>query len=137
MATVATVRTAIEAALVAQLSVAAIVTRPLSRDEKIPVGVTRASVLPANGGVHPADAQHTYVLGNYVIEIAHRLSDATDEDTYLDGNYATDQAALMLPSFFEALTGVYGVTSDPVPEEVTREGNVIAYKVSVQVAIKP
>ena len=136
MATVASVRTAIEAALVTNLSVAAIVERPLARDEKIPAGVTRASVVPANGGV-AYDSNVTYPLGNYVIEIAHRLSDATDEDTYLDGDYATDQAALMLPSFFRDLTGVNEVTSNPEPEDVSREGNVIVYTVKVQVAISP
>ena len=135
MATVASVRTAIEAKLVSALSVAAIVTRPLSRDEKIPAGVTRASVIGVVGGYHHADAQISYALGNYVITIAHRLTTATDEDTYLDGDMLADQALLMVRSFFRDISGVYEVIEGPEPDTVERVGNVIEYTVTVQVAI--
>jgi hypothetical protein len=136
MASVATVRTAMEAALVAQLSVAAIVARPLSRDEAIPVGVTRASVVAVVGGFAP-DSNTNFVLGNYVITIAHRLTDATDEDTYLDGDMLTDQTILMANSFFRGLSGVKDVEVGPDVDEVSRTGNVLEYTVTVQLLIVP
>jgi hypothetical protein len=136
MATITTVRTALEAKLVSDLSVAAIVTRPLSRDEVIPAGVTRASVIPTVAGFAP-DSNTNYILGTYVITIAHRLTDGTDEDTYLDGSLATDQAALMARSFFRALSGVRAIEEGPTPESISRVGNVIEYTVTVQLVIVP
>jgi hypothetical protein len=136
MATVASVRTALEAKLVSDLSVAAIVTRPLSRDEVIPAGVTRASVVAVVAG-ETHDSNVNYALGNYVITIAHRLSDGTDEDTYLDGDMLTDQASLMTRSFFRAVTGVYDITEGPNPETIERVGNVIEYTVTAQLAVAP
>jgi hypothetical protein len=136
MATVASVRTAIEAKLVSDLSVAAIVSRPLSRDEKIPAGVTRASVVAVVGGYAP-DSNVNYALGNYVVTIAHRLSDATDEDTYLDGDMLADQTLLMARGFFRTVTGVRTVLEGPEPDTVERVGNVIEYTVTVQLEIAP
>jgi hypothetical protein len=136
MASVATVRTAIEAKLVSNLTVAAIVTRALSRDEVIPAGVTRASVVPAVAGYTP-DSNTNYILGNYVITIAHRLTDGTDEDTYMDGNMLSDQALLMDKDFFRTLSGIKDVVAGPEPDEVSRTGNVIEYTVTVQLLIVP
>lgn len=136
MATVATVQTALETKLVANLTVAAIISNPLWRREAVPVGVTRASVIGVVAG-YSGDSNETYVHGNYVITVVHRLTDPTDEDTYLKGDMKTDQAALMLRSFFRSLTGVNEVEVAPEPDEVSRNGNVIEYTVTVQVSISP
>jgi hypothetical protein len=135
MATITTVRTALEAKLVANLSVDAIVARALARDEKIPVGQTYAAVVPSVVGYQFIHSNAVYLIADFEITVAHHLASSLDHDTYLDGDYSTDQAAMMLPSFFRTLSGVYDVTSDPTPSRISLEGNIIEYVVTVQVSV--
>jgi hypothetical protein len=137
MASVATVTTALKAKLVSDTSVTAIILNSLWRRYPVPVGTTYASVNSAQAGEAP-DSNVTYILGNFVIEVVHRLPlGAWDEDAYLDGAMRTDQALLMAKSFYRTIAGVYDVEAGPEPDTVGRNGNCIEYTVTVQLAITP
>jgi hypothetical protein len=136
MADLSSVRAALEAAIITNTSVTAAVVRPLSRDEKLTAGETNVSVVPSLAGYAP-DSNTNFYLANYVITVVHRLSDPTDENTYLNGSMETDQEYLMARSSYRALSGVKDVGVEPMPEEISRTGNVIEYTVTVQLLITP
>ncbi len=135
MGTITGVKTALETKLVSQTSIAAILTNPLRRDEAIPAGATRAAVLamaaPISGNVN-----ELFTGAQYLITVAHYLSDPADEGAYLDGDALTDQAALMLPSFYRTLSDVNEVEEIELdPPDRPDDGNVIEYTIGVTLSI--
>ena len=138
MATPASVATAIQTKVLANTSATAAIANPLSTLEALAAGATKMQTLSVTVG-QDHDSNVSRVVASYDIKMLHRLSDPTDEATYLNGNALTDQAVLMVPSFFRTVTGVKEVIDGPELTKPTRDrpGNVIEYTVTVQLSIVP
>ena len=140
MASVQSVKGALETAVVALVGSTRATLSDLRTDlHRIGTADTR---------VHQLEAQHeaastprsdlTYPVGNFLVRIAHRLADPTDEAAYTDSTMLTHQASLLDPSWWEGLSGVYEITEGPqLQENVARVGQVVSYAVSCGVAVSP
>jgi hypothetical protein len=138
MATPATVASAISTAVLAGTSATAATINREARTETIAAGATKVQILSSVVG-RDGDSNTSRLVAEYDVKMLHRLSDPTDDATYLDGDALTDQAVLMVPSFFRDLSGVKEVGSLPALAAPTRPrpGNVIEYTVTVQLSIVP
>lgn len=132
----ASVLAEIEAAVIAQTSVTAALATAVARN--VTVTGTKCRVLPLGAGVSN-DSNVTRQNVAYKIEMLHKLSSPTDEDTYLTGNALTDQLVLMAAAFWRQgnLTGVYEIVDPPSLDAPERIGNVIEYSVTATVALVP
>lgn len=136
MATTASVKAEIEAAVLAGTSVILIIAKQISRNIKITPGATYARVLGAVVG-RAGDSNESFIVGTFNVTILHYLANSLDEDAYLTGIAAADQAVIMVPSFYQNLSGVHIVTETPELTFPDRIGNVIEYISTVQLSIKP
>lgn len=136
MATPATVAAALATKVVANTSASAATANRESRRETIAAGATKAQILSVAVG-QDHDSNTSRLVAEYDIKMLHLLSDATDDATYLDGNALTDQAALMVRSFYRTVSGVYEVVDGPemTKPKRPRPGNVIEYTITVQLSI--
>ena len=139
MATPASIAALIATKVVANTAATAATASPISKTETLAAGVVKAQILSVTVGQDSSDANTSRLVASYDVTIVHMLSDATDDATYLNGSALTDQAVLMVPSFFGDIAGVKEVVDGP---ELTkparaRPGNVIEYTVTVQLSIVP
>jgi hypothetical protein len=137
VATIASVNTALQTAVLSGTGASVVVAKPVSQDYAIAKGVTALTTLPVVVG-EVQDSNTGYLVGSFAIRMNHKLSDTETEDSYLTGDAVTDQAVIMVPSFYRDIAGVYEVVSVPamdLPSEPV--GNVIEYTVTVQLSIQP
>ena len=136
MATIATVRDALETAVLAGTSATLALRKPLSKDARIPAGATYLRILAVAIG-RDGDSNESRLVGQYAVTMTHYLADSLNENAYLVGDAATDQAVLMVEPFWRALAGVHHVFETPeltLPER-PRPGNVVEYTVTTQLSI--
>jgi len=134
MATVASVDTALKAAVLAATSATSVVTSPLSKRFAIPAGSTYIRTLAAPIG-QDCDSNSNFVVGNFAVTVCHALMNAADENTYITGDMVTDLAALTAYSFWRGITGVKALIDTPGVTLPERNGNVIEYTVAAQLSI--
>ena len=138
MATVASVDTALRTAVLAATSATSAATRRLSKDYDIVAGATTIRTVAVPIG-QDSDSNVSRTVGHFAVTVSHKLSDATDEATYMTGSMVTDLAAITVRSFWRGVTGVIDVLEGPevtLPER-SRPGNVIEYTVTAQLSISP
>jgi len=135
MATVASVDTALKAAVLAATSATSAVTKPLSKGYAITAGVTSITTLAVPIGQDRDDSNNTLTVGSFAVTVVHKLSDATDENTYITGNMVSDLAAITARSFWRGITGVKDIIAEPEVTLPERIGNVIEYTVTAQLSI--
>lgn len=139
MATPASIAALISTKVLANTTATAAIANPLSTLEALSAGATKAQILSVTVGQDLSNANDGRLVASYDVKMLHRLSDPTDEATYLNGNALADQAVLMVPSFFRDIAGVKEVIDGPELTKPTRDrpGNVIEYTVTVQLSIVP
>lgn len=136
MATVASVDTALRAAVLSATSATLAVEKPLSKMFDVPQGATYIRTLAVPIG-QDGDSNTSRTVGHFAVTVCHKLADSLDEDAYIAGDLVTDLAALTPLSFWRGITGVYAINDSPEVALPERVGNVIEYTVTAQLSIKP
>lgn len=136
MATIASVDTALRAAVLSATSATLAITKPLSKMFDVPAGCTYIRTLAVPIG-QDGDSNTSRTVGNFSVIVSHKLADSLDEGAYLTGDLVTDLAALTPRSFWRGVTGVYNIVDAPEVTLPERVGNVIEYAVTAQLSISP
>ncbi len=129
------VEVALKAKLISALSVTATFDAPLRRRHPLTAGQTHAALVTVSTGRDSTNSNFNREVGGFIITVVHRLSDATDEATYMAGDMIADQGLLSDPAFYKVIAGVHEVVDDSLEigePERQENSNVIEYTVTVQ-----
>ena len=140
MGTVAAFTTAAIAKIISDTNVTVAIDELIGNDFAIASGVTVVRGPVSVVGQRSVSSNDTLTVVTYTFDILHQLSDPQDSAAYLHGDAQADQLSLTDVAFWRAVSGVFDVNDGGEPEIALppdRVGNVIAYSISVTVALEP
>ena len=101
------------------------------------LGTTKYQIQATHLNQINEDSAVTRTIVELEIFVHHALSTFAGEQTYRDGQMATDQLAMIARSFWEDMAAVYAVVDEfpAINELPERTGKRITYSVGVQLAL--
>ena len=138
MATVDSVTTALETAVLDLSGIDTMLDVGVGTDILLAADTTYGRVLPVVASIDRADSNTPYDMGGFTVEVIHKLSDnaGATMETYLR-SATTEQKSLVDPQWWRAISGVHEVVDVLKIVTPERTGLVVVYNVAVSVLIDP
>jgi len=136
MASVVSVNILLASKILTDTNISGVSANTHSLTDSIPAGESRAVVAPSVVGYSHPDVNVRHIVAGFSIVVGHYLN--TLESVYTTDDMLDDLEELLDPEFYRTLSGVSDVVEEPaLADEPEPVGNVIQYRVTVQVAIVP